>query len=151
MVSKNVGSSFLVNRLLLLSVFVLIRIALFSQGNLQFSQVKLVSTLETVPAGKVWKVESAVFMGGAPFCLGTGPNSNCAAGNLAGSGFVGDMAFQVNGQTNYLYTNLGQPGSSASYASPGYSPFPLWLPASTTLAAGTNMRYLSVLEFTIVP
>ena len=30
----------------------------FSQGNLQFNQVKLVSTIETVPAGKVWKVEN---------------------------------------------------------------------------------------------
>jgi len=31
-----------------------------AQGNLQFNQVKLVTTLETVPAGKVWKVESAL-------------------------------------------------------------------------------------------
>ena len=122
-----------------------------TQGNLQFSQIKLVSTLETVPVGKVWKVESAVFMGGSPICVGTGPNAACGPGNMSSTGFVADMLFQVNGQTNYLYTNLGQPGSSASYASQGYSPFPLWLPASTTLAAGTNMRYLSVLEFTIVP
>jgi hypothetical protein len=149
--SKAIFNTRRMKRTFLFSLFFFMHLALFSQGNLQFSQIKLVSTLETVPAGKVWKVESAVFMGGAPFCLGTGPNSNCAAGNLAGSGFVGDMAFQVNGQTNYLYTNLGQPGSSASYASPGYSPFPLWLPASSTLAAGTNMRYLSVIEFTIVP
>jgi hypothetical protein len=32
----------------------------FGQGNLQFNQVKLVgSTAETVPSGKVWKIESA--------------------------------------------------------------------------------------------
>jgi hypothetical protein len=32
----------------------------FGQGNLQFNQVKLVGTTsETVPAGKVWKIESA--------------------------------------------------------------------------------------------
>ena len=29
---------------------------IYSQGNLQFNQVKLVSAIETVPAGKVWKV-----------------------------------------------------------------------------------------------
>ena len=138
-------------KILVLSIFVLFNGIVFSQGNLQFSQIKLVSTLETVPVGKVWKVESAVFMGGSPICVGTGPNAACGPGNMSSTGFVADMLFQVNGQTNYLYTNLGQPGSSASYASQGYSPFPLWLPASTTLAAGTNMRYLSVLEFNIIP
>ena len=30
----------------------------YAQGNLQFNQVKLVSTVETVPAGKVWKLEN---------------------------------------------------------------------------------------------
>jgi len=32
-----------------------------AQGNLQFNQVKLVSALETVPAGKVWKIESVIY------------------------------------------------------------------------------------------
>lgn len=32
----------------------------FAQGTLQFNQVKLVTAQETVPAGKVWKVESAL-------------------------------------------------------------------------------------------
>ena len=32
-----------------------------AQGNLQFNQVKLVTTLETVPAGKAWKVESVIY------------------------------------------------------------------------------------------
>ena len=149
--SKAIFNTRRMKRTFLFSLFVFMHLALFSQGNLQFSQIKLVSTLETVPGGKVWKVESAVFMGGAPFCLGTGPNASCAGGSLSGAGFVGDMAFQVNGQTNYLYSNIGSPTNAASYGSHGYSPFPLWLPASTTLAAGTNMRYLSVLEFTIVP
>jgi hypothetical protein len=150
MVSKNVGSSFLVNRLLLLSVFVLIRIALFSQGNLQFSQVKLVSTLETVPAGKVWKVESATFSGGAVFCVGGSPGGAttfCGAVSLQNHGILGIMSFNINGQPNYI-SNLS---NGAGALSTEISPFPLWLPASTTLAAGTNMRYLSVLEFTIVP
>lgn len=35
-------------------------ISLSAQGTLQFNQVKLVTTQETVPAGKVWKVESAM-------------------------------------------------------------------------------------------
>jgi len=136
---------------LILSFFLVLCSLLFSQGNLQFNQVKLVSTVETVPAGKVWKVESAVFMGGSPICVGTGPNAACGPGNMSSTGFVADMLFQVNGQTNYLYTNLGQPGSSASYASQGYSPFPLWLPGGSTLATSANMRYLNVIEFNIIP
>ena len=138
-------------KILILALFSALSSQLYSQGNLQFNQVKLVSTIETVPAGKVWKVESAVFMGGSPFCIGTGTNTSCGPGSMQSTGFVGDMSFQVNGQINYLYTNLGQPGSSASYASQGYSTFPIWLPAGSTLAASTNMRYLSVLEFNIIP
>jgi hypothetical protein len=122
-----------------------------AQGNLQFNQVKLVSSQETVPANKVWKVESATFFGGTPICLGSGPNAPCAGGNLIGSGFLGEMAFNINGQTNYIYSNFGQPNSSASYSSVGLNPFPLWLPAGSTLAAGTNMRFLSVIEFNIIP
>lgn len=138
-------------RNLLLLVGILFNFVLFAQGNLQFNQVKIVSTVETVLAGKVWKVESAIFQGGQPFCIGAGINTACSSGNMLSTGFVGDMSFQVNGQTNYLYTNLGQPGTSATYASQGYSPFPFWLPAGSTLAAGTNMRYLSVIEFNIIP
>ena len=41
----------------MLSVFC---VSLKAQGNLQFNQVKLVTALETVPVGKVWKVESAL-------------------------------------------------------------------------------------------
>ncbi|NBN99205.1 MAG: hypothetical protein EBV19_08240, partial [Flavobacteriia bacterium] len=32
-----------------------------AQGNLQFNQVKLVTNQETVPVGKVWKVESVIY------------------------------------------------------------------------------------------
>ncbi len=117
-----------------------------AEGNLQFSQVTLVSTLKTVPSVEACKVESAVFMRVAPFCLGTS-NASSSRGNITGTGFVGDMSFQVNGQTNYLYTNLGQPGSLTCYSSQGYSPFPLWLPTSSTLNAGTSMRYLSLLLY----
>ena len=41
-------------------VLLVLGFKLSAQNNLQFSQVKLVgSTAETVPAGKVWKIESA--------------------------------------------------------------------------------------------
>ena len=46
---------------LLLIVLMLGFTVIQAQGNLQFNQVKLVTTLETVPAGKVWKVESVIY------------------------------------------------------------------------------------------
>ena len=38
-----------------------------AQGSLQFNQVLLVNTLDTVPANKVWKIEAMAYNGGAPF------------------------------------------------------------------------------------
>ncbi len=32
-----------------------------AQGNLQFNQVKMVFAQETVPVGKVWKIESVIY------------------------------------------------------------------------------------------
>ena len=32
-----------------------------AQGNLQFNQAKLVNTIDTVPSGKVWKIESFIY------------------------------------------------------------------------------------------
>jgi hypothetical protein len=45
---------------LYLILFVLLNQLAYAQGNLQFNQVKLVTALETVPAGKVWKIESVI-------------------------------------------------------------------------------------------
>ena len=135
-------------KIIYLSILLFTNLAL-SQGNLQFNQVKLVSSQETVPAGKVWKVENATYNGGAPFCISSGTNTNCGnSNNLSYIAYVGIMSYNINSQVNYIintFTNNG--GASAGNTGP---PFPFWLPASSTLAAGTNMRYLSVLEFNIV-
>jgi hypothetical protein len=115
---------------------------------LQFNQVKLVSTVETVPVGKVWKVESASFAGGSVFCVGgppAGATVYCGSQALQNYGIVGVMSFNINGQTNYI-SNLTHSGISTQI-----TPFPFWLPAGSTLAASTNMRYLSVIEFNIIP
>lgn len=133
-----------------LFLFICVSQYLLAQGNLQFNQVKLISTQETVPAGKVWRVDGATFLGGSPICLGTG-SANCAGGSLSGSGFIAEMTFLINGLPNYIYSFQGMPGSQAATSSPGISPFPLWIPSGTSLAAGTNMRFLSIVEFNIIP
>ena len=120
--------------ILLFSLLVL-AIGAKAQGNLQFNQVKLVSTVETVPAGKVWKVENPIFAGGQVFVI------------VTYSG--GSMAYYINGQICYIASSNGS--SITTNNSPNTLGFPFWLPAGSTLAASTNMRYLSVIEFNVVP
>jgi len=124
-------------------LFLFISLSIWSQGNLQFSQVKLVSSQETVPAGKVWKIEN-ILPGVRPTTTSWG-NSTV------------DFTILINNQTVYylsseskgsLYGN-GQTGISSIAAGIGNSP--LWIPAGTTLSAGTNVLSISVIEFNLVP
>ena len=94
---------------------------------LQFSQVLLVSTTQTVPANKVWKVEGVM------------PVANCS------------------GQGGSCYSMVSINGNSVPFGSWSGLVFypcvdnPLWLPAGTILAAGSNVFRVSVIEFTVVP
>lgn len=109
-----------------------------AQGNLQFNQVKLVTTIETVPVGKVWKVESASYNGGSAINIGQIQTAN-SAGTYTVSSFI---VFKINGQNNYLPV-VGLSGVSA------LNSFPIWIPSGTTLEASTNTNFLSVIEFNI--
>jgi hypothetical protein len=46
---------------LFLFTFLILSTLTSAQGNLQFNQVKLVTNTETVPVGKVWKIESVIY------------------------------------------------------------------------------------------
>jgi hypothetical protein len=135
-------------KILILALFSVLGSQLYSQGNLQFNQVKLVTTVQTVPTGKVWKVESATYNGGAPF-----PNSTAnyafPVGSLQTRGFESIMSYSVNGQLNYFPVSFSINGNFSSGNLMAH--FPLWLPEGSTLAVGTNMGYLSVIEFNIIP
>ena len=89
---------------------------------LQFSQVLLVSTTQTVPANKVWKVESPLPSWGG----GATTNTITIDGNL-------------------VVVTIGGSSSISGIS------FPLWLPSGTTLAPGSNIPRISVIEFTVVP
>jgi hypothetical protein len=111
---------------------------------LQFSQVLMVTTLATVPAGKVWKVESALF---SP-SFTTPPNISgtytSTANFLVNSQIVTAAGIFVSGyHSGYEYDR--------AITSTLLTHFPLWLKESATLAAGTNIIGLSVVEFTVVP
>ena len=119
-----------------------------AQGNLQFNQVKLVTTVQTVPAGKVWKVENCTYNGGALFCL-AGSVLALPCDNTFSPKVWGIMSYLINGNSSNIVVTQGSSSWGSSANQP--NPFPLWLPAGTSLAAGTNVLYLSVIEFNVVP
>ena len=122
--------------LLILSFIILSFTHSFAQGNLQFNQVLLLTstaasnlTLGTVPANKVWKVES----------LG-GSTGNTVVGQINGSG-AGALGGSPATSGNGLY----------------YCSFklPTWLPAGTQFGFSNNgsgsQVWFSIIEFNIVP
>jgi hypothetical protein len=125
-----------------------------AQGNLQFNQVKLVSTVETVPAGKVWKLENYLPSSQLAIDLNRQPNQASAGGTK-------NFIVLVNGTPVFLQTTItrevvrndGYWSQDGYAAAADYRIFdaPIWLPAGTSLAASTNVMSLSVVEFYVLP
>ena len=111
---------------------------IYSQGNLQFNQVKLVSTIETVPAGKVWKVTNFL----------PTPNGNYQAISQPG---LAEYLININGVAMNLgrraFYNNNYNHQMAEVRHTG----DIWLAAGTTLSVFQNIAHLSVIEFNIVP
>ena len=119
-------------------VFVFLSLRLFAQGNLQFNQVKLVTVQETIPVGKVWKV----------------------TGILPSSGFrytssSSTPPYEYGLLVNGIQRIIGHGSYVNGYYSSGFTAQSfggdLWLPGGTTLAAGSNVGEISIIEFNIVP
>jgi len=106
---------------------------IFAQGNLEFNQVRFFDLISgtaqtfTVPAGKVWKIESA------------------------GAGSSGCNVYLQNSAAvtmSYLYV---------SSASSTQSPYPIWLPSGFTggfiywAGCAPYHGMVSVIEFNVVP
>ena len=104
--------------------------------SLQFSRVVLVTNLQTVPAGKIWKVESAMLTGNLG--INTGTTSYQAQSAI----------IRVDGQNiNLMHTF----GNSYGVQFQELSRLPMWLPSGTTLEPSTNIGKISIIEFTVVP
>jgi hypothetical protein len=104
--------------------------------SLQFSQVLLITTTQTVPANKVWKVESYTPSTAYGVHSGT-PQTHAILVNSL-SRIVGMVA---GGNVNNNYAH-------SAYS---FNSFPMWLPAGTTLAVSSGVSQLSVIEFTVLP
>jgi hypothetical protein len=111
---------------------------LSAQGNLQFSQVKLIgTTTETIPVGKVWKVESFIY--------------STAIGSVSSSLTQNDNII-VNGQTVTVRSaRSGNGGYSAATYHVWEQTLPMWLTEGTTLQASTNVYRISAIEYNVIP
>lgn len=138
----------------------------FAQGTLQFSQVLLVGpTPQTVPAGKVWKVENVIYE--------TGTYLKASSGS-------GQCGSPCNGSTQIwtsysnqtcAFTSTTQITVNGVACAIGNTGSPLWLPAGTNLSGSTKTcvdagyfggcgtcpaptvinAYVSVIEFNVLP
>lgn len=135
-------------------LFLIFTLSIWSQGNLQFNQVKLVSTQETVPAGKVWKMENYMPASQLAIDINRQPN-------IAVAGGTKNFIVLINGNQVFLQTTITREvGRNDGYWSQdGYAAasdfktlnLPYWFPTGTTVAASTNILYVNVIEFNIVP
>jgi hypothetical protein len=114
---------------LVLTVMVVTTFLAAAQNQLTFNQVLLVTLTsqgDTVPQGKVWKVESSV-------------------SELLTNG---ETYFHVNNNKCNITRSVIHIGNG--YAFTGVNPiFPMWLPAGTIVTSGLNVSALSIIEFNI--
>ena len=113
----------------------------FAQGNLQFNQVlKVVDVDQTVPSGKVWKVESYhQTQVGISTSL---PTTGC-------TDLSRPRPYIVD---NVSYHHLQPVGNgNSNFASAAINDLPLWLRTGQTLRTSCPGDFLSVIEFNVVP
>jgi hypothetical protein len=106
--------------------------------SLTYSKVILLTSLDTVPQGKVWKVTSYL-------------SDNAWIHSSSSSAPVTNKEVGISINSSYvalgMYTGNYAGGNSA-VSGTSNTPFPIWLPAGTTLEPSTNCGSLSIIEFT---
>jgi hypothetical protein len=132
-------------KLILITGLVFAFVQMKSQGNLQFNQVKLLNASETVPNGKVWKVENMVYS--------TEVVSATAWGSLGYSGTTANEQVNkiiLNGNQITVRKSSSQAGNSNANSVTWEMAYPLWLSSGTVIAPGTGVLYINVVEFNVV-
>ena len=127
---------------ILFLLFIFSHLILLGQGNLQFNQVVRVNnTAQTVPVGKVWKVESYLQANTSITEFVEYPTCNFPDRQ---------HPFLVNNKPYYQINGSPGHGSSGIFMAVG-NLFPLWLNAGETLRTTCADNFLSIIEFNIVP
>ena len=124
-----------------------------AQGNLQFNQAKIISNTDppqTVPAGKVWKIES-VFTAGDQDVYGVQTSGTTLS--LFPACGVPSFYYQYSGR--YLAINNIPISFGIHNAGEQMTNLPIWVPAGSNICTCTNSglcaRGYSVIEFNIIP
>jgi len=123
---------------------------LFSQGNLQFNQVLLLTATGTVPSGKVWKVESVL----SSSTLAAYNDNSSSVNTVSLNILVNGITVTVERSSVGIASQTGSAGVMRAhwgYTSGGVTRLPFWLPAGSTLAPSTNAMGVSVIEFNVLP
>ncbi len=112
-----------------------------AQGNLQFNQVVIVYDLpQTVPAGKVWKIES--YQQQQVSVSTNFPSTSC-------TDLTRPRPYYID---NFYYHNLEGVGNGvANYTSTAKNSFPIWLKAGQVVKTSCPGDFLSIIEFNVVP
>ena len=124
----------------------------FSQGNLQFNQAKIISNTDppqTVPAGKVWKIES-VFSNDQDIYAASTSGANQSFFTTCGVPSVWYFYYGRYLAINNIPISFGVHSSGEQMTQ-----LPIWVPAGSTICTCTNSslcaRGYSVIEFNIIP
>ena len=133
-----------------------------SQGtaSLVFSRVLLVSSVETVPVGYVWKIENIL------------PNNRLSSAAVKVSKDQGSLQTETLSTTQLIKVNnndiyIASSDSKSQGVVFNYDPYgltstssasansiigsPIWLSENTSLEASTGVYAVSVLEFKVIP
>lgn len=98
----------------------------------------------TCPTGKVWKIENVLYSS-------TIPDPACSSSTSCSSIGAHNDVIAVNGVNTNIRTARSR-GSSYGLASWLWEKqWPLWLPSGSSLATGTGVLGISVIEFTETP
>lgn len=125
----------------LIIICLFISLGATAQGNLQFNQViKVVDVNQTVPVGKVWKVESY-------------HQQNVGISTNMPTTGCGDLArprpYYID---NLMYHHINPIGNgNSSFASAATNEFPLWLGAGQLIRTSCPGDFLSIIEFNVIP
>ncbi|MEY4003394.1 MAG: hypothetical protein RIT07_1436 [Bacteroidota bacterium] len=120
-----------------------------AQGqNLQFGKTKLIdSKTDTVPKGKIWKIESFVYSKTLADCPGSGATVNISDSIVLNGNKLSVRAQRFAGLVDWRNWNTSPSPEFLVWE----QKTPMWLPAGTTLSAGRGVLYISILEFNDVP
>lgn len=122
----------------------------YAQGNrLAFNRVFLLNSTTdlAVPAGKVWKVSSAIYQ----ICNTCSGLVNSTSNSCSEDTYLNYTVFINNGPTRLGETTAYFNPSSSQPNNLFRSALPLWLPEGATMRVACSGTKVSIIEFNVIP